>query len=93
MTSTGGCAGAGLAAFREFRPDFEPACDFAWEDGVWDDAFSLKGTWADGCRSDGTWDETDGAESEAAGTWARLCPALAADLSAGRLLRAFEIVV
>ena len=49
MTSAGGGPGAGLTAFREFRPDFELACGFAWEDGVSDDAFWLIGTWVDGC--------------------------------------------
>ena len=48
VISAGGCAGSGFAAFREFRPDFAPACGFSWDDGVSDDAFWLNGTWVDG---------------------------------------------
>jgi len=61
VISAGGGTGAGLAAFREFRPDFELACGFAWEDGVSDDAFWLKGTWVDGCDPS---NETCGDETE-----------------------------
>ena len=89
MNSAGGGAGAGLAAFREFRPDFELACGFAWEDGVSDDAFWLKGTWVDGC--DGSI-EICGEEREGESGLAepRACPGVLAEAFSGsETLRVF----